>query len=165
MCFAQVRCFHGLTTFSSLLSVKVVQIKKMSKKQCSKVLFTWWNVYSWMVGSFIHTIFPTLSPAYHQLKSVFHLNHMRKWNLGTKSCIIITLNLILAINKHLKLKYKKITLIRYELINVFWHRNYKPETHILILKTLLLIAIALSTKNIQKQLLAIVRRRIFVWDI
>ena len=51
---------------------KVVQIKKMSKKQCSKVLLTWWNVYSWMVSSFIHKIFPTLSPADHPPKSLFH---------------------------------------------------------------------------------------------
>ena len=83
---------------------------------------------------------------------------MRKCNLGTKSCIIITLNLIPSINKHSKWKYKKITLIRYGLVYVFRHRNYKPEICFNFVDVILDSHRVINKKS-QKQLLAIVRSR------
>ena len=58
--------------------------KKISKKQFSKVLSTWLNVYSWMVSSFIHKIFSILAPADHQPKSVFHSKPYAEMQSGYK---------------------------------------------------------------------------------
>ena len=137
-----------------------------NKKKCRRNSFQkfYWHsgmyIHGWYVALFTKFSQPSL-PLITNQKVYFLVNHVRKCNLGTKSCIIITLNLITAIYKHLKWKYKKITLIRYGLVYVFQHRKYKPWTYFNFVDVIV-DSQRVINKKYTNAALAIARSRIFI---